>query len=53
VTWNKHLKGYTAKVMKDGVLHYCGFSVNDPEKLARRRDEKAKELFGDFARLNF
>ena len=53
VSWNKHLGGYIAKVSAGGVIYYCGFSTNNPEKLARKRDEKAKELFGEYARLNF
>lgn len=53
VYWNKSLGGYMARVYHEGRSHYCGFSRTDPEKIARRRDAKAKELFGEFARLNF
>ena len=53
VYWNQSLGGYMARVYHNGKSHYCGFSTNDPEKLARRRDEKARELFGEYARLNF
>ena len=53
VYWSKHLKGYMARVYCEGVSYYCGFSKDDPEKLARRRDKKALELFGPFAKLNF
>jgi len=53
VSWNKSLKGYVSKIYSNGTEHYCGFSKTDPERLARKRDEKAKELFGEYARLNF
>jgi hypothetical protein len=53
VCWNKALQGYMARVYCGGVVHYCGFSKDDPEKLARRRDQKAQELFGSYAHLNF
>lgn len=47
-----HPGSYTAKVFANGVAHYVG-GGRDPEKLARLRDQKAKELHGKFARLNF
>lgn len=53
VYWSKHLGGYIARVRCNGVSYYCGFSKNDPEKVARARDKKALELFGPYARLNF
>jgi hypothetical protein len=53
VGWNKTLEGYVARVYHQGKTHYCGFSKDDPEKLARKRDQKAAELFGPYARLNF
>jgi len=53
VSWNNALKGYMARVHYNGKSHYCGFSKDDPEKVARRRDAKAKELFGEYACLNF
>ncbi len=53
VSWNASLKGYMARVYCDGKTYYCGFSKTDPEKLARQRDRKAVELFGEYARLNF
>lgn len=53
VSWNKSLEGYMAKVHHNGRTHYCGFSKTDPEKVARKRDAKALELFGEHARLNF
>lgn len=53
VYWNKSLQGYMARVHHAGRSYYCGFSKTDPEKIARQRDAKAKELFGRFARLNF
>ena len=53
VSWNKSLGGYVAKVYHNGASHYCGFSKDDPAKVAQNRDAKAKELFGKYARLNF
>lgn len=53
VSWNSCLNGYMARVYHNGRSHYCGFSMDDPERLARQRDKKAKELFGEYARLNF
>lgn len=53
VSWNRSLGGYVARVYHNGKNHYCGFSKSDPESLARRRDKKAKELFGEYAQLNF
>ena len=53
VSWNASLKGFVARVYHNGDTYYCGFSVDDPEKLARKRDEVATRLFGNFARLNF
>lgn len=53
VYWNRHLGGYVASVYHNGKRHYCGFSKTDPKSLALRRDRKAKELFGEFVRLNF
>lgn len=53
VYWSKKLQGYVGNVYHKGKSYYCGFSADDPEKVARRRDAKARELFGEFARLNF
>lgn len=53
VSWNSRLNGYMARVYHNGTNHYCGFSVDDPTRLAKQRDKKAKELFGEYARLNF
>jgi hypothetical protein len=53
VYWNKRLQGDVARVYHAGKSHYCGFSADDPEKVARKRDAKARELFGEFAKLNF
>ena len=44
VYWNKHLGGYFGGVYHKGKRHYCGFSKTDPEKVARIRDAKAREL---------
>jgi len=43
---------YMARVHANGVTHYLA-SGRDPEELARLRDQKAKELHGEFACLNF
>lgn len=53
VSWSKAQRGWVGRVYCGGTVHYCGFSKDDPEKLARRRDRKASELFGSYARLNF
>lgn len=53
VYWSRSLEGYMARVNHEGKSYYCGFSKTDPERLARQRDQKAKELFGEYARLNF
>lgn len=53
VCWSKHLQRYVGRVYHEGTTHYCGSSADDPEKVARLRDAKARELFGEFARLNF
>ena len=53
VCWNKRLGGYVGKVHHRGKDYYCGFSKDHPEKIARKRDAKALELFGKYARLNF
>lgn len=47
-----YFRGWEAKVMKDGVGHRCGVFFSE-EKAARAYDAKARELNGEFARLNF
>lgn len=49
----KRENGYfQAMILKDGKVTNLGRS-RDPEELARRWDKHAKELHGEFARLNF
>ena len=43
---------YKAKIQKDKKV-YCLGRYNSPEEAARAYDTKAKELFGEFANLNF
>jgi hypothetical protein len=43
---------YNARIQKNKSPIYLGRFV-DPESAAKAYDAKAKELFGDFARLNF
>jgi len=52
--WNKNKtkKYWTAQSRKNGDLHHIG-CFPDEVSAARAYDKKAKELFGDFARLNF
>ena len=52
VSWDKEKKRYVSYISFNGKRTYIGRSKN-PELLARKRDQKAKELFGDYARLNF
>ena len=52
VSWDKSKNRYVAYVRFNGKRIYIGRST-DPELLARKRDQKAKELFGEYARLNF
>ena len=52
VSWDKEKNRYVAYIRFNGKRIYIGRSKN-PELLAKKRDQKAKELFGDYARLNF
>ena len=43
---------YTAKIQKDGKVYHLGH-YKTPEEAAKTYDAKAKELHGEFGRLNF
>lgn len=47
-----HRNRYEAYIDFKGKRYFCG-SFLTPEEAARARDKKAKELAGDFAKLNF
>lgn len=52
VHWNKIRKVYQAYIYSNNKHIYLG-GYSDPEKAARAYDKKARELFGEFAWLNF
>jgi hypothetical protein len=52
VCWSEHRGRWKAYVKKDGVMRNLGY-FNDEIAAAQARDEAARELFGDHARLNF
>lgn len=52
VTWHKKDKKWQAQIIKERKCYYLGSFV-DPEDAARAYDKKAKELHGQFAKLNF
>lgn len=43
---------WQARIMKDGKRHFLG-NFSTPEEAARAYDAAARELHGEFARLNF
>lgn len=51
VYWCKRQERWMAQIMKDQRNYYIG-SFRKPEDAARAYNEKAKEMFGEFARLN-
>ena len=51
VTWHKVNRKWIAQIMYGGKHQYLG-SFDSEEEAARAYDERAKELFGEFARLN-
>lgn len=52
VCWYKRHKKWLAKIMFDNKLIHLGY-FNSQEEAAQMYDKKAKELFGQFAKLNF
>lgn len=52
VIWHKHIQKYQAYISKDKKITHLG-SFTDPVEAAKARDAKAKEFFGEFAKLNF
>jgi len=52
VTWNERSRKWAARAHCGGHVYYLGLFV-DPADAARAYDSKARELFGNFARLNF
>ena len=51
-TGDSKLNPYSAKIQKDGKV-YCLGHYRTAEEGAKAYDEKAKDLFGKFAKLNF
>jgi hypothetical protein len=49
---SRHGSKWAAFITKDYKGHYIGL-FSDPKEAARAYDEKARELFGEYARLNF
>ena len=52
VTWRKYRNKYRARIKFYGKNLLLGY-FSSPEDAARAYDAKARELFGEFARLNF
>lgn len=51
VTWDSRGKKFIAEISIDGKRHYLG-SSNDEKVCAQKYNDKALELFGDYAYLN-
>lgn len=52
VSWSNDRKKWVAQIKRAGKFHYIGRFESEDEA-ARAYDAKAKELFGEFAWLNF
>lgn len=52
VRWHRGQQRYVAQIGFDGKTFHIG-SFFSPEDAARAYDDKARELFGDLARLNY
>jgi len=52
VAWYSQTKRWSAKVRKDGKVHWLGYFKKEKDA-ARAYDKKAKELHGEFANPNF
>lgn len=52
IAWHKHMNKYIAQIRYKGKGHHIGY-FSSAVCAAVARDEKAKELFGEYACLNF
>lgn len=52
VSWNKRTNKFEASVMRNLIRFHLGYFDSEKEA-ARAYDDKARELFGEFARPNF
>jgi len=52
VSWDKKAKKWAARIMINQKYIHLGYFTNE-EKAAKAYDTAAREIFGDFARLNF
>ena len=52
ITWHKRDKKWNTQIAKDSKLIYLGYYISEMEA-AKTYDKKARELFGEFAKLNF
>lgn len=52
VSWNKRDNNFQSEIRYNGIRYYLGTYKSEIDA-ARAHDNKAKELFGEFANLNF